>query len=485
MDDVTRFALIIATISAVGLVAVLSSYLSRATRVPAPLIFLVGSIVAVHVAPNLHRPPEETIQRVVTVALVVILFAGGSEIGRRRFRESRGPILALGIAGTLLTAVAVAAFARLVLDVGWYQAVLFAAAIAPTDPAVVFSVLGQREIAGRSGTILQGESGANDPVGIALMSSLLGAGALSWSAAGDALVQFSLQMLIGAALGVVGSRLILWFVRRVPLPTESLHPLRLLACVFLLYGITTAIDGSGFLAVFVAGILLGDERIPYKPETQSFTAAMASFAEIVAFIALGLTVDLDVLSDADVWIPGLVIATALTIVIRPLLVGLCLVPARLRPNEAAFVLFAGLKGAVPILLGTYLLTEHVPDGERLYEIVVAVVLFSVLVQGGLTPYAARLLRLPVRTITPEPWSVGIRLRQEPDDVQSVVVAAGSSADGTTIGEFVGLPENAWISLIVRDQQLLPAGAETRLVAGDRVVVLVNPAEQEAVRALFD
>jgi potassium/hydrogen antiporter len=484
MSDVTRFAALVALVAAAGLVAVLSSYVSRATRIPAPLLVLAGAIVAVRIIPDLHSPPDQTVQRLVTVALVVILFAGGSEIGRRRFRESRGPILALGVVGTLLTAVAVAVLARFTLDVDWYQALLLAAAIAPTDPAVVFSVLGQREIAGRSGTILQGESGANDPVGIALMASLLGAGALEWSTAADVVVEFAVQMIVGAAFGIVGARLILWFVRRVPMPTESLYPLRLLACVFLLFGAAAALHGSGFLAVFIAGILLGDERIPYKPETQSFFAALASLAEIVAFIALGLTIDLDVLSDPDVWGPGLLIAVLLTVVIRPVLVGACLLPARLRPNEAAFVLFAGLKGAVPILLGTYFLTEHVPSGHRLYEIVVTVVLFSVLVQGGLVPWVARVLRLPIRTVTPEPWSVAIRLRDEPDGVARVVVAKGSAADGTTIDELEGLPEDAWISVVVRDQQLLPATSDTRLEPGDSLIVLVHPRDREAVRALF-
>jgi cell volume regulation protein A len=485
VHDVTRFAALIAVVSAAGLVAVLSSYVSRTTRIPAPLLFLVGAILAVRLIPDLHTPPERTVQRIATVALVVILFAGGSEIGRRRFRAARGPILSLGLLGTLLTAAAVAVLARAILDIDWYQALLLAAAIAPTDPAVVFSVLGQREIGGRSGTILQGESGANDPVGIALMASLLTAGAVTGSAAAHALGLFAAQMVVGGALGVIGSRLLLWFVRRVPMPTESLYPLRTLACVFLLYGVTTALEGSGFLAVFVAGILVGDERVPYKPETESFFGALASIAEIVVFVALGLTVDLDGLSDPDVWAPGLLIAATLTLVIRPVLVGLSLLPARLDRNEAAFVLFAGLKGAVPILLGTYLLTEQVADGERLYLIVVTVVLFSVLVQGGLVPWTARVLRLPVRAVIPEPWSVGIRLQRDPEDVQRVTVAAGAIADGQTIDDLDDMPDDVWISLIVRDDQVLAATGETRLTAGDQMVLLAQRQYHERLRRLFE
>jgi cell volume regulation protein A len=317
-----------------------------------------------------------------------------------------------------------------------------------------------------------------------VMSSLLAAGGLTAAAAGHAVVVFVGQMVVGGILGIVGARLLLWFTRRVALPSESLYPLRTLACVFVLYGATTALEGSGFLAVFVAGILMGDERMPYQPETAGFFAALSSIAEIVVFIALGLTVDLKVLSHADVWGPGLLIALVLTLVIRPVLVGLCLLPSRLARNEATFVLFAGLKGAVPILLGTYLLTEQVADGQRLYEIVVTVVLFSVFVQGGLVPWAAKVLKLPVRMVTPEPWSVRIRLENEPESVQRLMVASGSVADGRSVAQLAGFPHDAWISLILREQQLLPATGETVLAVGDQVVVLAHPRDHEAVTALF-
>ena len=150
------------------------------------------------------------------------------------------------------------------------MSLLVATAVSPTDPAVVFSVLGQREVEGRSGTILEGESGANDPVGIALMASLLAAGGLTGHAFVDIGGQFLLQMGVGAAIGVLGGRALLWFMRRVPLPSEGLYPLRTLACVLVLYGAATLAHGSGFLAVFVAGILIGDGRAPYKREIERF-----------------------------------------------------------------------------------------------------------------------------------------------------------------------------------------------------------------------
>lgn len=301
-----------------------------------------------------------------------------------------------------------------VCGIGWFPAVLVATAVAPTDPAVVFSVLGKREIRGRSSTILEGESGANDPVGIALMSSLIAAGGLSVAGFASVGTQFLAQMVVGLAVGVLGGRALLVFMRRVALPSEGLYALRTLASCLMLYGIATLAHGSGYLAVFVAGIVIGDARAPYKPEIKRFHAALAGLAEIVAFAVLGLTVDLTVLGRPDVWVPGVILGVALTVVIRPLAVGACLLPVRLQRNERIFVLLAGLKGAVPILLGEFLRAAHIADADRLYGIVVVVVIFSVLVQGSSVPGLARLLRLPMRTVQTRPWQIGVRLADEPE-----------------------------------------------------------------------
>ena len=484
MSDTYRFAAIIALTSAVVLVAVLSNRLTARIKVPLPLLMLVVAAAAVQIFPSLPVPPEGTVERVVTVALVLILFDGGMHIGWDRFRSAAGPIATVGLVGTFLTAAGGMVVLHAAFDFPWYLALLIATAVSPTDPAVVFSVLGQREVAGRSGTILEGESGANDPVGIALMSGLLAAGALSWAALGSVGLQFVLQMLIGAALGVAGGRALLWFIRKVTLPSEGLYPLRTLACALLLYGVTTLAHGSGFLAVFVAGILVGHRRAPYQREIERFHSALAGLAEIVAFVVLGLTIDLAVLARTDVWVPGLILGVVLAVVIRPVFVGLCLIPARLQSNERTFVLFAGLKGAVPILLGEMLRVAHVPGAERLYGIVVVVVIFSVLVQGSLVPIVAHRLRLPMRRVEPEPWAIGVRLREEPEGAHEVSVVAGSAVDGKTVEETADLAGDIWISIVVRHSHLVPVRPDTRLEAGDSVVILAEADLSSEVADLF-
>jgi cell volume regulation protein A len=484
MGDVEHFALVTLITAAAVVAAVLSNRISDRIRVPAPAIFLLAAAVASDLVPALGEVSVTNVQRVVTVALAVILFEGGMHIGWRRFREAAGPVVWVGVAGTFVTAAALALLAHTLFGLEWRAALLLGTALAPTDPAAVFSVLGRREVSGRSGTILEGESGANDPVGIALMASLLTADqAFGPGAAGGVAGAFLLQLAVGAVVGVAGGALLVVFMRRVPLPSEALYPLRVLASALLIYGAATVAHGSGFLAVFVAGILAGDARAPYKGEIERFHAALASLAEIVAFIALGLTVGLHTLPDGGAWGIGLVLAVLLTFVVRPLLVGLLLLPVRLAWGERLFVLWSGLRGAVPILLGTFLLTAGEPDATRLYAVIFVVVAFSVVVQGGLVPAVAARLGVPMRTMEPEPWSLGVRFRHEPSGLRRHLVAPGSPADGCMIKD-LALEEDVWISLVIRDGQLVPVRGSTVLHAGDEILALTDPERPHDLASVF-
>jgi cell volume regulation protein A len=484
MHDVESFGLVIGAIGVAATLAVLSNRLGARLRIPAPAFFLIGAAVASDLVPPLGRLSIETVQRVVTVALIVLLFDGGMHIGWRRFRSAGGAVLWIGTAGTFVTAGALAVLAHLLFGFGWEAALLIGTALAPTDPAVVFSVLGKREVSGRSGVLLEGESGANDPVGIALMAGLIGvrAGGSVPAEAAAVAVEFALQMAVGAAVGVVGGVGLLAFMRRVPLPAEGLYPLRTLAGAAVIYGAATAAHGSGFLAVFLAGILLGDQRAPYKREIERFHASLASLSEIVAFSVLGLSVSLRSVWTERAWLIGLALAALLAFLVRPVLVGLLLLPVRLHRGERLFVLWAGLKGAVPILLGTFVLTSGKPDGGRIYAIIFVVVAFSVLVQGSLVPSVARWCGVPMRTVEPEPWALGMRFRSEPEGLQRYQVAKGSPADGIAIRD-LPLSEDMWISLVARDGRLLPVRGETVLRSGDEVLVLGDPAQ--GLDALFN
>jgi cell volume regulation protein A len=484
MDDITPFGVLLTIGCAVLLLAVLSNRLSARVRIPAPAFFLLGAAVASDLMPALGGLSITTVQRLVTVALAVILFDGGMHIGMSRFRSAAGAIVWLGVAGTVVTAAALALAAHWLFGFDWRLALLLGTALAPTDPAVVFSVLGRREISGTSGVLLEGESGANDPVGIALLVAILSAGtSAGWGSVGTGLGVFGLQMVVGAVVGVLGGRFLLVSMRRVPLPSEGLYPLRVLASAGLVFGVATVLHGSGFLAVFIAGIMVGDERAPYKREVERFHSALASLAEIVAFTLLGLTVQLKTLPDGDAWVIGLVLAALLAFVVRPVLVGLVLLPVRLSRAERGFVLWSGLKGAVPVLLGTYVLTSRDPGSLLVYDVVFVVVTFSVVVQGGLVPWLAARLRLPMRVVEPEPWSLGLRFRDEPEGLHRYTVSAGAPADGTAVRE-LPMGENAWISLMSRAGRLVQVRGETVLQVDDELLVLAEPQDADEVEGLF-
>jgi len=481
VHDIVPFAVTTLLVALALLVAVGSNRLAERIHVPTPALFLVAAAVASDLVPRLGDLSIVVDQRIVTIALAIILFDGGMHIGWTRMRTAAGGVIWLGVAGTVVTAGALALAAHWLFGFDWRLALLIGAALAPTDPAVVFSVLGRREIAGRSGTLLEGESGANDPVGIALLVSLLGATGSGWSAVGSGLGHFALQLAVGGVVGVVGGWLLLQVMRRVPLPNEALYPVQTIAVALLLYGGATAIEGSGFLAVFVAGILVGDARAPYKREIERFAGALASIAEIVAFVVLGLSVDLSSVFTGDrVW-TALGLAALLMLVVRPLLVGLVLLPIRLERGERWFVLLAGLKGAVPILLGTYVLVEGVHRAREIYDIVFVVVLLSVVLQGGLVPTLARLLKVPMHVTEPEPWALGMRFRDEPEGLHRYVVAKGSRADGCSLRD-LDVGEDFWISMISRRGRLVQVRGDTVLEAGDEVLALADGPEPPA--ALF-
>jgi cell volume regulation protein A len=482
MSDALHFGGVVGVAALVLGAAVLGNRVSQWLRLPAPLIFLVAAAVASDVFPSLGRLSIVTVQEIVTVALVAILFDGGMHIGWNRFRHNAAAITWLGVVGTLATAAALGLLAHAVFRLPWRDALLVGTALAPTDPAVVFAILGPRRIQGRSGVLLEGESGANDPVGIALMAAILAASTsessgLSLGQVGDGVREFALQLGLGAVAGLLGGRAILWAVRRISLPAEALYPLLVLAAAGALFGGTTVLHGSGYLAVFVAGIVLGDERAPYKIDIERFHGALAGLGEIIAFTVLGLTVHLASLTDDDAWAVGLGLALVLTVVVRPVVVGLVLLPLRLRRSERLFVLWAGLKGAVPILLATFVLQDQLQRGAaargtRLYDIVVVVVAFSVLVQGGLVPVVARRVGVPMEDVAPQPWAAGVRLSVEPADLRHYLVAAGSLADGSTVHD-LPVGEDVWVSLVVRAGGLLRVRGDTVLRAGDDVAVIAD------------
>ena len=481
MSVVEEFNSDVLVVSVALLLALGTFWLTRWVPIPAPALLLIAAAIASDLVPELGIEIV-TVERIGVVALIVILLDGGIHVGWRRFRRAALPIAALGIVGTFVTAAVVAMAAHYMLDFSWTTSWLIGAALAPTDPAVMFSVLGNREVGGRSGTILEGESGVNDPVGIALMIGIIefaraDDGSL-WAIASE----FGLQMVVGLAVGIAGGLLLVPVIQRVSLPREGLYPIRVLIAAGVVYGLTSVLHGSGFLAVFITGLLIADVHAPYKTEIERFHTALASLAEIAVFIALGLTIA----GPSDLWgeIPeGLVLALVLALVARPIAVLLLLPMVPMRWGERLFVMWGGLKGAVPILLAAFVLIADLEDSLSVYNIVFVVVAFSVIVQGSTIPIAARRLRVPMRAVELSPWDYSIRLRTRPEAIRSFVVGNGSRVVGRTIRE-LPLGEDTWISLVVREGEARHPRGSYMLAARDEVHVLTSEEDIPALQRLF-
>jgi cell volume regulation protein A len=393
MSEITDFALILLPVAGGLALAILSTRVSARLPIPAPGIFLLAAAVVAQLFPDVTELVSiQMVERIAVIALVVILLNGGMDIGWRRMRRSINPVVSLGVLGTFLTAALIAVVAHELLGFTWALAGIVGAALAPTDPAVMFSVLGGTEIPGRAGTILEGEAGVNDPAGIALMLGMIELASHDGSVL-TVVSEFGFAMGLGIAFGFLGAWLLAPLACRARLSSEALRPVLLAALAIVLYTVTSVAHGSGFLAVFVAGLVLGDTEIGAERTVTEFTRSLAGLAEIVVFAALGLTVQLDTLSFTT-WRDGAVLTLILALVIRPLVVAVTLARARLEPGERIFIAWSGLKGAVPILLAAFAVLDDVDGATSVYGLVFVAVLFSVFGQGSLVPAVARRVLTP-------------------------------------------------------------------------------------------
>ncbi len=285
--------------------------------------------------------------------------------------------------------------------------------------------------------------------------------------------EFVVELALGLAAGVAGALLLLPVARRVRMTGPALYPIRVLAGAGIIYGLAAVVGGSGFLAVFVAGIILGDAAMPQKGEIESFHSSLAGLAEIAAFVALGLTVSIGHLGTLGIWTDGIVLALVLAFLARPIAILLLLQPARLHRGERIFIAWGGLKGAVPILLGALAVLSGVDGSDDLYGIVFIVVLFSVIVQGSSVPYVARRLHVSFR-----------RVHHDLAEVLEFVVGENALATRRRLGQ-LPLGERAWVGVLIRDGRPHRISDGVELVPGDRVHVYSQPEDAPALRRIFE
>ena len=462
---------------------VLASKLANRLGVPALLLFLgIGMLAGSDGLGGIEFEDVELTQGIGVAALALILFDGGMATKWSSVRPVLGPGLLLATVGVALTACVTGVVAASVLDVPVEVGLLLGAIVSSTDAAAVFSVLRSRRTGLRRGIqpLLELESGANDPMAVFLTVGLveLTTGETDdwWSLLPMLAVQIALGAAIGVGAGLAGRAL----MNRVNLGTDGLYPVLTLALAIGTYAGTALIGGSGFLAVYLCGMWLGNHEVLHRNSVMRFHDAVAWLAQIGMFLVLGLLVfpsDLPgVAGDA------LLIVVVLALVARPLATTLALTPYRVPVRDQALVAWVGLRGATPIILATFPLVAGVPEAVLLFDVVFFVVLTSVLLQGTTLGPVARLLRVTVPTaerrrspLEPgEPLPDGTALRE-------LTIPPRSFGDGRAVVE-LGLPERALLVLVERDgAYIVPTGA-TRLTAGDVVLVLADDGVFTGVQA---
>ena len=458
----------------VVLAGVLAVRVSQRVGLPSLLLYLGIGIAIGEAGLGLRFEDAALTQTLGLAALVVILTEGGLTTRWAAVRPAVPLAVVLSTLGVAVSVAVTAVFTVLLLGVDWRSGLLVGAILSSTDAAAVFSTLRALGLPPRLTATLEMESGFNDAP-VVILVTLLSSGATGTPVEIVALVAYELA--VGAVFGIAVGFGSAWLLRHSALPAAGLYPLSVLTAAVGAYSVAAVAHASGFLAAYLAGLVLGNVPLPHRRATLGFVEALAWFAQIGLFVLLGLLVSPGELPAA--LLPALGIGVALLLLARPLSVLASAVWFRLPWREQAFVSWAGLRGAVPIVLATIPLTAHTPGSDRFFDVVFVLVVVFTLVQGTTLAPLARLLRLTAGD-QPRELDVDAAPLEEMDaDLLQVRIAPGSRLHGVQVRE-LRLPEGAAVSLVVRNDHPFVPGPDTRLLRGDQLLVVSASRSREAV-----
>jgi potassium/hydrogen antiporter len=455
--------------AAVLLVAVGAVRLSTRLGLPSLLVYLALGVAIGEAGLGIRFDNAELTRTLGTCALVVIIAEGGLTARWSVLRPVLGPAAVLSTVGVVVSIASVGAVAHLLLGVDWRIALLYGAVLSSTDAAAVFSTLRRLRLRRRPVAILEAESGMNDAPAV-LLVTLLSTGAAAthpwWEEAGVVGYELVVGALIGLVLGVAGS----WGLRRAALPAAGLYPLAAIGLTVLAYATGTVAHASGFLAVYVGGVVLGNARLPHRQSILGFADGLAWLAQIGLFVMLGLLASPGRLGQAVV--PALIVGLALVVLARPLSVAASVTPFRVGWRDQAFLSWGGLRGAVPIVLATIPLSERVPGAQALFDVVFVLVVVYTLVQGGTLPPVARLLRITAPAEATDLMVDTAPLERMNADLLQLDVPPGSRLSGVYLDE-LRLPVGAVVTLVTRDGRGFVPDRDTRLRTGDSLLIVAT------------
>lgn len=462
------------------LAGILSSLVAMRFGAPLLLVFLVLGMLAGESGPiGVRFDDVELAYLVGSIALALILFDGGLRTRFATFRSVIAPALTLATVGVILTAAFTAPVAVWVMGLGWKQALLVGAVAASTDAAAVMFLLRARglRLRQRVAATLEIESGTNDPFAIFLtlvLVELLATGDRPWP---DIAMDLAGQGIGGAAIGLVGGRLTVLALNRLAL-AQGLHAPFVTSMALGLFGLAQSIHASGFLAVYLAGLIVGNRPTRAHGQLIVFLDAVTWLAQIVMFVLLGLLASpAQLMRYAQ---PAAIVAVTLMLLARPLSVFLCLTPFRFSWREKTFISWVGLRGAVGIFLASIPLLVGLPGAPFYFNVAFVVVLVSLLVQGWTLAPAARLLRIALPRAEPAPRRVELDL---PGQIEQELVGYHVQANNPYLRRRI-VPPWAKLMLVVRDEAVFTASEAGAIRQGDHVYFLAPPQKAQALDRFF-
>ncbi|MCW2760680.1 MAG: potassium/proton antiporter, family [Marmoricola sp.] len=452
--------------SGVLLLAILAVRISVGVGLPSLLIYLLMGVAMGSSGLGLDFDNAKVAHALGFAALIVILAEGGLTTPWQEIR----PVMRLGVSlatiGVAVSVLVMALFSHYVLGLSWELSVLLGAITSPTDAAAVFSVLRRVPLPRKLTGALEAESGLNDAptvVLVTLVSAGSSHGFLGFAA--EIVWELGIGVLAGLVVGFGGA----WLLRRSALPSSGLYPLAVLSFTVLAYAGSAALHGSGFASVYVAALVLGNAELPHRAATRSFSEGVAWLAQIGLFVMLGLLVTPDRIH-LDTVVTAVVAGLALTFLARPLSVAVASVVQPMQLRELTFISWAGLRGAVPIVLATIPLAAGLDGATQLFDIVFVIVVIYTMLTGPTLPLVAKVLRVARRS---EPRDLEVEaapLERVAADLLQVTISPKSLMHGVEVGE-LRLPPGSSVALIVRDGKTLVPERRTVLRHGDDVLVV--------------
>ncbi|GAA1349448.1 potassium/proton antiporter [Streptomyces beijiangensis] len=459
------------------LIAVAAVRISSRSGLPSLLLYLgIGVLIGQDGLFHVKFDNVELTQVIGYAALVVILAEGGLGTKWKEVKPALPMAVVLSTLGVAVSVGITAAGAHFLVGLEWRQALIIGAVVSSTDAAAVFSVLRKVPLPSRITGVLEAESGFNDAPVVILVVAFSAVGPVEhwWVLIGEIALELAIGAAIGLAVGWIGS----YGLRHVALPASGLYPIAVMAIALAAYAGGALAHGSGFLAVYLAAMVLGNAKLPHWPATRGFAEGLGWIAQIGMFVLLGLLVTPHELGN-DFW-PAIVVGLVLTMVARPVSVLLSLAPFKLPWQEQTLLSWAGLRGAVPIILATIPMVTGIAGSERVFNIVFVLVVVYTIIQGPTLPWLARKLSLGEDGDAASDLGIeSAPLERLRGHLLSVAIPAKSKMHGVEVGE-LRLPAGAAVTLVVRDGTSFVPSPTTVLRRGDELlVVATDPVRDQA------